>query len=272
MTTQSTTQETKTMAEFLKVKIDNKTAIVTLDHAPVNALSPAVLKEIKATFDELSKNDEVRAIVLTGAGNHAFCAGADLKAFAGVGASESAQLVQLGHAAFNAIEDCRKPVIAAINNLALGGGCELAMAADIRISSDRARYGQPEVWIGLIPAWGGSTRLPKLVGAAKAKELIFTGQMINAQEAQRIGLVQKIVPDGEEVRAAIDIARAIIQKGAPLAIQEAKAAINATMRASDRDKALAVEAEAAKRLAATEDLVEGVTAFIEKRSPEFKGK
>ncbi|MCA1811700.1 MAG: enoyl-CoA hydratase/isomerase family protein [Halobacteriales archaeon] len=260
------------MAEFVKVKIDNKTAIVTLDHPPVNALNPAVLKEIKAEFDALSANDEVRAIVLTGAGNHAFCAGADLKEFAGIDPKSSKTIVDLGHAAMNAIEDCRKPVIAAVNNLALGGGCELAMAADIRISSDRARYGQPEVWIGLIPAWGGSTRLPRLVGPAKAKELIYTGQMINAQEAQRIGLVNKIVPDGEEVRAAIDIARMIIHKAAPLAVYEAKAAVNQTLRAASRDQALAVEAEAAGRLAGTEDLVEGVTAFIEKRSPEFKAK
>lgn len=264
--------QAKPMAEHLKVKIENKTAIVTLDHPPVNALSPAVLKEIKATFDELSKNDEVRAVVLTGAGNHAFCAGADLKEFAGIDPKQAMSIVDLGHAAFNAIEDCRKPVIAAVNNLALGGGCELAMAADLRISSDRARYGQPEVWIGLIPAWGGSTRMPRLVGAAKAKELIFTGQMVNAQEAQRIGLVNKIVPDGEEVRAAIDIARAIIHKSAPLAVQEAKAAINATARAATREAALAIEKEAAGRLAGSTDLVEGVTAFIEKRSPEFKGQ
>lgn len=260
------------MAEYLKVKIDNKTAVVTLDHAPVNALSPAVLKEIKATFDELGKNDEVRAIVLTGAGNHAFCAGADLKEFAGIDPKQAIEIVKLGHAAFNAVEDCRKPVIAAVNNLALGGGCELAMACDIRISSDRARYGQPEVWIGLLPAWGGSTRLPRIVGGPKAKELIFTGQMINAQEAQRIGLVNKIVPDGEEVRAAIDIARMIIHKAAPLAVYEAKAAINAGLRSPSREAALNGEAEAAARLSATSDLVEGITAFIEKRSPEFKGK
>src|ERR1051326_953743 len=241
------------MADYLKVKIDNRTAVVTLDHAPVNALSPAVLKEIKQTFDELGKNDEVRAVVLTGAGNHAFCAGADLKAFAGLNPQQAAEMVKDGHEAFNAVEDCRKPVIAAVNNLALGGGCELAMAADIRISSDRARYGQPEAWIGLIPAWGGSTRLPRLVGPAKAKELIFTGQMLNAQEAQRIGLVNKIVPDGEEVRAAIDIARAIIHKAAPLAVQEAKATINKGLRAASREEALKGEAEAAARLGGTED-------------------
>ena len=260
------------MGEFVKVKIDNKTALVTLDHPPVNALSPAVLKELKIEFDALSKNAEVRAVVLTGAGNHAFCAGADLKAFAGLNPQQAKEIVHLGHAAFNAIEDCRKPVIAAVNNLALGGGCELAMSADIRISSDRARFGQPEVWIGLLPAWGGSTRLPRIVGAAKAKELIFTGQMINAQEAQRIGLVNKIVPDGEEVRAAIDIARAIIHKAAPLAVEESKATVNRGLRAATREEALAGEVEAAGRLAATEDLVEGITAFIEKRSPEFKGK
>jgi len=264
--------QTTSMTEFVKVKIDNKTAIVTLDHPPVNALSPAVLKEIKATFDSLSKNDDVRAVVLTGAGNHAFCAGADLKEFAGVDPKQAIEIANLGHAAMNSIEDCRKPVIAAVNNLALGGGCELAMACDIRISSDRSRYGQPEVWIGLLPAWGGSTRLPRLVGAAKAKELIFTGQMINAQEAQRIGLVNKIVPDGEEVRAAIDIARAIIHKAAPLAVYEAKATINATARAASRDQSLQYEIDAAGRLAATTDLIEGVTAFIEKRSPEFQGK
>ncbi|MGB0652488.1 MAG: enoyl-CoA hydratase/isomerase family protein [Thermoplasmatota archaeon] len=260
------------MGDLINVKIDNQTAVVTLTNPPVNALSPALLGELKKTFEELGTNDEVRAIVLTGSGNHAFCAGADLKEFAGLTPEDAQGMVSSGHEAFNAVEDCPKPVIAAINNLALGGGCELSMACDIRISSDRARFGQPEVWIGLLPAWGGSTRLPHIVGAAKAKELVFTGQMINAQEAQRIGLVNKIVPDGEEVRAAIDIARMIIRKAAPLAVTESKRAIDFSVRAGSRDDSLANEVEAAGRLAASEDLIEGITAFIEKRGADFKGK
>ncbi len=259
------------MGELIKVKIENKIAVVTLDHPPVNSLSPAMLKELKEAFTSLSDDASVNAVVLTGNGNHAFCAGADLKALSEVGPDGAADLIKLGQATFNAIEDCPKPVIAAINNLALGGGCELSMACDIRISSDRARFGQPEAWIGLIPAWGGSTRLPKLVGPSKAKELIFTGQMINAQEAQRIGLVDKIVPDGEEVRAAIDIARMINRKSAPLAVQASKRIINANL-GLDRESALANEVAAAAELSSTEDLVEGITAFIEKRQPEFKGK
>jgi enoyl-CoA hydratase len=259
------------MSELAKIKIENQIAVVTLDSPPVNALSPDLLNELKTTFEGLATNKEVGAVVITGSGNHAFCAGADLKALSEVGPDGAADLIRLGQATFNAIEDCPKPVIAAINNLALGGGCELSMACDIRISSDRARFGQPEAWIGLIPAWGGSTRLPKLVGPSKAKELIFTGQMVNAQEAQRIGLVDKIVPDGEEVRAAIDIARMINRKSAPLAVAAAKRVINANLGLG-REEALANEVAAAAELSATEDLVEGITAFIEKRQPEFKGK
>lgn len=260
------------MGELVKVKIEQQIAVVTLDHPPVNALSPALLKELQAEFEALDKNADVRAVVLTGSGNHAFCAGADVKELAGASPEDAKEIVKLGQDAFNTIEDCSKPVIAAINNLALGGGCELAMSCDIRISSDRARFGQPEVWLGLLPAWGGSTRLPALVGPGKAKELIFTGQMINAQQAQRDGLVDKIVPDGEEVRAAIDIGRMIARKSAPLAVAHSKKVINANLRAGSRDKALANELEAAGTLAASEDLIEGITAFIEKRAPEFAGK
>jgi enoyl-CoA hydratase len=267
-----TKQGDNKMGEYIKVKIENNTAVITLDAPPVNALSPALLKELKAEVEAIAVSDDVRAAVITGAGNHAFCAGADLKALAELGPDGAAELIALGQETFNAVEDCPKPVIAAVNNLALGGGCELSMSCDIRIASDRARFGQPEVWIGLVPAWGGCTRLPQLVGPSKAKELIFTGQMINAQEAQRVGLVDKIVPDGEEVRAAIDIARMIVRKAAPLAVTEAKNVINANLRAADRGVALGNEQQAAARLAKTEDLVEGITAFIEKRQAEFKGK
>lgn len=260
------------MGELVKVKIENNIAVVTLDSPPVNALSPALLKELKAEFEALDGNAEARAVVITGAGNHAFCAGADVKELAGASPDDAKEIVKLGQDTFATIEDCSKPVIAAINNLALGGGCELAMSCDIRISSDRARFGQPEVWLGLLPAWGGSTRLPQLVGPGKAKEMIFTGQMINAQQAQRDGLVDKIVPDGEEVRAAIDIGRMIARKSAPLAVAHSKRVINENLRASSRDQAMQNEVDAAGTLAASEDLIEGITAFIEKRAPEFQGK
>jgi enoyl-CoA hydratase/carnithine racemase len=264
--------ETVAEQKFLKVKKEHGVAVVTIDHPPVNALSPTVLEELTATLDSLANDKEAGVVVITGAGNHAFSAGADVKELQELGPDSAGKLIQLGQTTFNKIQDFPKPVIGAINNLTMGGGMELALACDMRISSDRARFGQPEVWLGLIPAWGGSTRLSRLVGPAKAKELVFTGQMVNAQEAYRIGLVNKIVPDGEEVRAAIDIGRQIVTKGAPLAIQEAKKAINASLDAASVAEGLKVEVKGAQRLAKSEDLVEGITAFVEKRQANFKGK
>lgn len=264
--------ETQQQSSLIRVKKEHRVAVVTLDHPPVNALSPALLKELRRTLDALEKDEEAQVVVLTGAGSYAFSAGADVKELANLGQKSAEELVKLGHDTFGRIHTYPKPIIAAVNNLTLGGGMELALACDIRISSDRARYGQPEVWLGLIPAWGGSTRLTRLVGSAKAKELIFTGQMINAQEAFRLGIVNKVVPDGEEVRAAIDMSRMIITKGAPLAVREAKSVINQIGDTTTVADALKAEADGILRLAQTEDLAEGVRAFIEKRSPQFKGK
>jgi enoyl-CoA hydratase len=185
---------------------------------------------------------------------------------------EAVKTVQTGHRAFFVVEESPKPVIAAVNGLALGGGNELAMSCDIRFVSDRARFGQPEVGLGLIPAWGGTQRMSRLIGVGKAKELIFSGQIINAQEAFRIGLVNKIVPDGEELRAATDYVRMLAAKVSPLAVSQAKIAINEGIQVASLKNALEYEETAIRVLAASDDLKEGVQAFLEKRPPKFSGK
>ena len=257
--------------EFIKLRFDNGIAIITLDNPPVNVLGPKVLEELGKAIDQITNEASARGVVITATGANAFCAGADVKSFALMGSEKVPEIIKLGHKIFNRIEELDLPVIAAINGLALGGGCELTLACDMRVSSDRARFSQPEVTLGLIPGWGGTQRLSRLVGPAKAKEMIFTGQMINAQEALRIGLANKVVPDGEELKTATDILRIIIAKASPLAVKVAKKTINQGIQ-KPLSEGLEIEIKAVEELSSSEDLKEGIQAFIQKRPARFQGK
>ena len=259
---------------FVKVSIEDRVATLTIDHAPVNALNEQVLDELDAAVSAVIANAEVKAAVVTGAGQLAFVAGADINVFdallkEGNGAEVRARaFLQKGQAVFAKIENAPKPFIAAVNGVALGGGMELAMACHMRVIGDRAKLGQPEINLGIIPGWGGTQRLPRLVGKAKAIELILTGDQITAQEALRLNLVNKVVPGGEVLKTARDLAKKIAQKGA-LAI---RAAMDAITNGSVRPIAdgLAYEAERINEVVRTQDMREGVTAFLQKRQPVFK--
>lgn len=258
--------------EFVRLRIEEGIAVITLDNPPVNVLSPKVLEDLEANVDKVVADSSVKGVVLTAAGTNAFSAGADVKTFASLGPERVPEMIRLGHKIFGRIENLDRPVIAAINGLALGGGCEMTLACDIRVSSDRARFSQPEVTLGLIPGWGGTQRLARLVGPARAKEMIFTGQMITAQEALRIGLVNKVVPDGEELRAAMDILRIIIAKASPLAVKIAKKVINQGMQSKSLSEAIEMEIKGVEELASSEDLKEGIQAFVQKRPAKFQGR
>tara|TARA_B100000949_G_scaffold235605_1_gene260362 strand:- start:1078 stop:1920 length:843 start_codon:yes stop_codon:yes gene_type:complete len=259
--------------EHVKTRIEGSIGIITVDHPPVNALNAEVLGQLDKAIDDISQNESIIGVVITGGGNNAFCAGADIKSFAKLtNPQDVMKVITLGQNVFKKIANLEKPVIAAINGVAYGGGNELALACDIRISSDRARFSQPEVNLGLIPAWGGTQRLSRLIGTAKAKELIFTGQFVTAQEAFRIGMVNKIVPDGEELRAASDIVRQIASRAAPLAVKAVKKIINSGNDSKAINDGLELEIEAMKELALTEDIQEGIKSFTEKRQAKYKGK
>jgi enoyl-CoA hydratase len=243
--------------------------ILTLKNPPVNALSTALLAGLSHQVDEIAADPKARAVILTGDGQY-FSAGADLKEMATLDLANAPDVVRKGHALFHRIASLRPPVIAAINGLALGGGLELALACDLRIAGESAKLGAPEVNYGLMPAYGGTQRLPRLIGVPKAKELIFTGAMISAAEALRIGLVNRTVPAGQELRAARDMAHTIAQK-APRAVQAAKRAIIEGLQLP-----LAQGIEGETKLFETEvltsdDLGEGILAFVERRPPKFKG-
>lgn len=252
--------------------MEESALVLTIDNPPVNVLNLKLLDELVSEVSKASVDSSTRGVVITGSGNNAFCAGADLKMMSSFQPEDVEKIVRAGQNTFAAIEQCRKPVIAAINGLTLGGGNELAMSCDLRFASDRARFGQTEVLVGLIPAWGGTQRMSRLIGRAKAKELIFSGQIINAQEALRIGLVNKVIPDGEELRAAVDYVRMLSAKASPLAVAQAKLAINKGLDEPSIEKGMQYELEGLKIVASSEDLAEGISAFLEKRPPKYTGK
>ncbi len=246
--------------------------IVTFNRAKVlNALNHATMVELSAAIDELDSDRTVRCIILTGAGEKAFVAGADINELRAIASSaEGTEFAAWGQNIFFKIETLSKAVIAAINGYALGGGCELAMACDIRMAADSAKLGQPEINLGIIPGYGGTQRLPRLVGKGRAKWLILTGDMISAQEALRIGLVDFVVPVAELMNKAKELARKIASK-APLAVAWAKKSINVGTEI-DLVAACAYEASQFGLVCGTEDRVEGTTAFLEKRPAQFTGR
>ena len=262
------------MAEFIRYTVEDKIAVVVVDHPPVNALNPQTLLELSAAMDELTANPDVKVIVITGGGQLAFIAGADLGVIGGIikTREENAgkELIELGQSVFNKIEQSNKPVIAAINGACLGGGLELVMACHIRICGDRARLGQPEINLGIIPGWGGTQRLARIVGPAKATELILTGDQITAQQAMQLRLVNMVVPGGEVMRQAKGLAAKIANKGA-LAVAAAMTAIRAGLDA-DLLTGLAAERKQFDIVMASDDAREGITAFLEKREAKFTDK
>ena len=236
----------------------------------LNALNMDVLEALDRVCDTVSRDETIKTVIITGAGEKSFVAGADIGEMLPLSAIEGRNWAQKGQAVFDKIENLPQPVIAAINGFALGGGCELAMACDIRISSATAKFGQPEVGLGITPGFGGTQRLARLVGKGRAKELLFTADMIDANEAYRIGLVNKIVEPELLMEAAKAMALKIMSR-ASVAVRLIKAAINEGMNV-DIKSGIAYEAEVFGLCFSTSDQKEGMTAFVEKRKAEFNGK
>jgi enoyl-CoA hydratase len=258
------------MFNNVKLEINQGIATVTVNRPDaMNSLNNDVLNDLYDAFAQLAKDESVLAIILTGEGK-AFVAGADIAAMHTMNPVMAGELSSNGHRVMNLIESTPKPVIAAVNGFALGGGCELAMACDIRIASERAKFGQPEVGLGIIPGFGGTLRLPHLVGKGMAKLLIMTGEIIDAQEANRIGLVEKVVAPEHLIEAATALAAKIISK-APLAVASAKTTID-TGYHMNMPAASTLEIEAFAGLFGTQDKLEGIGAFLEKRPAKFEKK
>ncbi len=257
--------------ETILVEKADRIATVTLNRPPMNPISTAMIHELNEAFDNIENDSEIRAVILTGAGEKAFSAGADVAEF-GQAFSEGSlkELVMTRHRMFNRVERFPKPVIAAINGYALGGGSELAMACHLRLVADMASIGQPEINLGIIPGYGGTQRLPRLVGRTRAYELLFLGDRISAERALEIGLVNKVC----EFAALPDEAKELAGRLATQAPLAMKAIIDSVNRGLETtlDEGLEIEANNIVAVSATQDAMEGVMAFMQKRTPEFQGK
>jgi enoyl-CoA hydratase len=256
--------------ENLALAVTDRIATLTVNRPDkLNALNGATIDELDQAIVELRERNDVDGIILTGA-QRAFVAGADIRELTGLSARDAQRLAERGQQVFSRFETSPKPVIAAVNGFALGGGCELALACHLRIASEAAKFGQPEVKQGTIPGYGGTQRLPRLVGRGPALQLLLTGAIIDAQEAWRIGLVNRVVPAAELLPATTELMKAMLANG-PLALAHCIAVVNEGA-ALPLHRALALEAEAFGALAGTADMREGTLAFLEKRPARFAGR
>jgi len=254
------------MGEFVRLEVEDGVGTIRLDRPPMNAIDEDLTRDLLAAAVEAGRRDDVGAVVLYG-GEKVFAAGADIKMMAGMGPGEVRPMIQGLQETYNAVEDIPRVTVAAVAGYALGGGCELAMCADFRVAAPDAKLGQPEISLGIIPGAGGTQRLPRLVGPARAKDLIYSGRMVEAKEALDIGLVDEVADD--PYQKAVEIAKRYAD-GPRVALRAAKVAITWGGR-TDLRTGLSIERETFSDLFATEDQSEGMAAFLEKRKPDFKG-
>lgn len=256
--------------EFVRIERKDAVATIIIDRQDkLNALNPQVIAELGVAFQEVEKDDQVLGVILTGAGEKAFVAGADIGVLATMDSLTGVKVSRDGQAVFRAIERFPKPVLAAVGGYALGGGCELALACHMRIAADNARFGLPEVGLGIIPGYGGTIRLARLIGLGRAIQFTLTGEMVKPEQAERIGLVSRVVPRSELEEASTELMASVVKNG-PVAV---RMALESIYHALDSSTAEALEHESALFgiLASTTDMKEGMSAFLEKRKPDFRG-
>jgi enoyl-CoA hydratase len=261
------------MSDYQSIRVeraDGRATVTVARPDKLNALNSQTIAELERAFQDLAADDDVRGIIITGEGEKAFVAGADIAELARMGPIDGIGVSRQGQEAFRLLERMGKPVIAAVNGYALGGGMELALACHLRIASENARFGLPEVKLGIIPGYGGTVRLPRIVGRGRALELILTGEMIPAQRAYEIGLVNRVVPAGEVRTAAEQLLDGILKNG-PIALRFALEAVDRSLE-TGIDEGLGLEAHLFGLLASTEDMREGMEAFLEKREARFQAR